>query len=101
MIQEFQEFDIRVGTYDLRLSRRKLHAISLVHSLAVSLLAFPDTGIFAGHRNQDLLHHRPSSRPLRSTSQELLLVPKSRLKTYGDRAFSVAAPTLGTNFHSN
>jgi len=42
----------------------------------------------------DLLHHRPSSRPLRSTSQELLLVPKSRLKTYGDRAFSVAAPTL-------
>ena len=31
---------------------------------------------------------------LRSTDQKLLAVPKSRLKTYGDRAFSVAAPKL-------
>ena len=34
------------------------------------------------------------SRSLRSTDQKLLAVPKSRLKTYGDRAFSVAAPKL-------
>ena len=33
-------------------------------------------------------------RTLRSTDQKLLAVPKSRLKTYGDRAFSVAAPKL-------
>ena len=29
-----------------------------------------------------------------TTDQKLLAVPKSRLKTYGDRAFSVAAPKL-------
>ena len=39
----------------------------------------------------ELLSHRTCSRSLRSTA---LAVPKSRLKTYGDRAFSVAAPKL-------
>ena len=33
-------------------------------------------------------------RPLRSSSQYLLDVPCSNLKTYGDRAFSVCAPKL-------
>ena len=42
----------------------------------------------------DLLSYRTCSRALRSTHQKLLAVPKSRLKTYGDRAFSVAAPKL-------
>ena len=42
----------------------------------------------------ELLSHRTCSRSLRSTDQKLLAVPKSRLKTYGDRAFSVAAPKL-------
>ena len=37
---------------------------------------------------------RKSSRKLRSPSQMLLQVPVSRLKSYGDCAFSVAAPTL-------
>ena len=41
-----------------------------------------------------ILSHRTCSRSLRSTDQKLLAVPKSRLKTYGDRAFSVAAPKL-------
>ena len=41
-----------------------------------------------------LLSYRTCSRTLRSTDQKLLAVPKSRLKTYGDRAFSVAAPKL-------
>ena len=31
---------------------------------------------------------------LRSTDQKFLAVPKSRLETYRDRAFSVAAPKL-------
>ena len=41
-----------------------------------------------------LISYRTCSRTLRSTDQKLLAVPKSRLKTYGDRAFSVAAPKL-------
>ena len=39
-------------------------------------------------------HGITCSRTLRSTDQKLLAVPKSRLKTYGDRAFSVAVPKL-------
>ena len=39
-----------------------------------------------------LLSHRKCSRSLRSSGQELLTVPLAKLKTYGDRAFSIAAP---------
>ena len=42
----------------------------------------------------ELLSYRTCSRMLCSTDQKLLAVPKSRLKTYGDRAFSIAAPKL-------
>jgi hypothetical protein len=41
---------------------------------------------------QELIHTYNPSRCLRSSSQGLLHCPKSRLTTYGDRAFSVAAP---------
>ena len=44
-----------------------------------------------------LLSHRRFSRSLRSSGQELLTVPLAKLKTYGDRAFSAAAPTLWKN----
>ena len=39
-----------------------------------------------------LLSHRKFSRSLRSSGQELLTVPLAKLKTYGDQAFSIAAP---------
>ena len=39
-----------------------------------------------------LLSHHKCSRSLRSSGQELLTVPLAKLKTYGDRAFSIAAP---------
>ena len=42
----------------------------------------------------ELPSYRICSRTLRSTDQKLLPVPKSRLKTYRDRAFSVAEPKL-------
>ena len=42
----------------------------------------------------ELLRYRNSPRLLRSSSQNFLVVPRSRLKTYGDRAFSVVAPKL-------
>ena len=42
----------------------------------------------------ELVSIRKSSRKLRSSSQILLQVPLSRLKSYGDCAYGVAAPTL-------
>ena len=43
---------------------------------------------------QSMLKPYVPSRPLRSASQKLLVIPSSRTKTYGERAFSVAAPTM-------
>ena len=42
----------------------------------------------------ELLRYSNSPRLLRSSSQNFLAVPRSRLKTYGDRAFSAVAPRL-------
>ena len=43
----------------------------------------------------DLLHetYKPA-RSLRSSTRNLLVIPRSKLKSYGDRAFSVSAPKL-------
>ena len=44
---------------------------------------------------QDLLiKYEPAYENLRSNDKNLLVIPKTSLKTYGDRAFSFAAPTL-------
>ena len=43
---------------------------------------------------EDLLEWYTPTRSLRSSDQHLLKVPKTRLKTFGDRSFSKAAPTL-------
>ena len=40
----------------------------------------------------DLIHHKASSRVLRSNDKSLLYVPRSNRKTYSDRAFSRTAP---------
>ena len=42
----------------------------------------------------DLLVAKPTGRSLRSSDKGLLIIPVSKLKTKGDRAFAVAAPTL-------
>ena len=42
----------------------------------------------------DLLNFKTYSRSLRSSCKEYLVVPRNRLKTYGDRAFSIAGPKL-------
>ena len=42
----------------------------------------------------ELLNYHTSERKLRSSSRHLLATPKARLKTYGERAFAVAAPRL-------
>ena len=40
-----------------------------------------------------MVQMKQSGRELRSTNQYLLQIPNTRLKTYGDVAFSVAGPT--------
>ena len=42
----------------------------------------------------DLLKTYKPARNLRSSGRKLLVVPRSKLKSYRDRAFSVAAPRL-------
>ncbi len=49
----------------------------------------------------DLLTPYSAPRSLKSSSQRLLSVPHSCLKTKGDQAFSVAAPTLWNNLPSH
>jgi hypothetical protein len=39
-----------------------------------------------------MLHPYPTPRPLRSSDENLLAIPQSITKSYGDRAFSIAAP---------
>ena len=40
-------------------------------------------------------------RYLRSLSRNLLVIPRSKLKSYGDRAFSVSAPKLWNDIPDN
>ena len=60
----------------------------------VLLLVYKAINVMVPLYITELLSYRTCSRSLRSTDQKLLALPKSRLKTYGDRAFSVAAPKL-------
>ena len=44
---------------------------------------------------QDLLHYKHNTRSLRSTmDHSLLVIPCTKCKTFADRSFSVAAPSL-------
>ena len=42
----------------------------------------------------DLLETYKPTRSIRSSSRNLVVIPRSKLKSYGDRAFSVSAPKL-------
>ncbi len=60
----------------------------------ILLFVYKDLHVLAPQYISDLLVPYNASRPLCSSSQLLLSVPRSRYKTKGDRAFSVAAPRL-------
>ena len=49
----------------------------------------------------DMLVPYVPGRPLRSAESDLLVVPVTKLKTYGGRAFSTAAPSLWNKLPSN
>ena len=46
---------------------------------------------------RDLLQTYKPVRSLRSSGMNMLIIPRSGLKFYGDRAFSVCAPKLWNN----
>ena len=45
----------------------------------------------------ELLHYKDAPRVLRSSNKDLLHIPKCKLKSYGERAFSRSAPQLWNN----
>ena len=49
----------------------------------------------------ELLTVYQPTRTLRSADRQMLTVPKTRLKTYGDRAFAKSAPTLWNRLPEN
>ena len=74
----------------------KLHWLPLNYRIhfKILLLVYKCLNGLAPIYLSELLRYRDSPRLLRSSSQDFLAVPRSRLKTCGDRAFSVVAPKL-------
>ena len=60
----------------------------------VLLLVYKALNAMAPPYLSDMLCYRLYSRSLRSASQKLLVVHRTNMKTYGDRAFSIAGPKL-------
>ena len=60
----------------------------------ILLLAFKAQNGLAPKYISDLLHPYTPPRSLRSSGEAVLVVPKSRLATKGDRAFAIYAPRL-------
>ena len=60
----------------------------------VLVLVFKSLHGLAPHYLAELLHVKVNSRTLRSSHQNLLCVPVTRLKSYGDRSFYAYAPKV-------
>ena len=60
----------------------------------ILLLVYKAISGFSPSNISNLLNFCSSSYSLRSCSNKLLHVPRSKLKCYGDRIFSIAAPKL-------
>lgn len=74
----------------------ELHWLPVEHRIVfkILLLVFKSLNNLAPPSLSDLLTPYIPSRSLRSSKQFLLVVPRSNQKSYGDRAFAVAAPQL-------
>ena len=75
---------------------QKLHWLPVKHRIIfkVLLMTFKIINGCAPEYLSDLLEIYAPTRSLRSATQRFLAVTKSSTSTYGDRAFSVAAPKL-------
>ena len=78
------------------LHRSELHWLPVEHRIVfkILLLVFKSLNNLAPSYISDLLTSYIPSRSLRSSNQSLLVVPRSIQKSYGGRAFAVAAPRL-------
>ena len=63
----------------------------------ILLLTFKSLNDLGPSYVRDLLQAYKLSRNLWSSTRNLLVTPRSRLKFYGDHAFSVSAPKLWNN----
>jgi hypothetical protein len=74
----------------------KLHWLPITHRIQykVLLLTFKALNGLAPSYLSDLIEPHQPARQLRSAAQHLLIVPRTRLVTVGDRAFMNAAPKL-------
>ena len=82
---------------------RELHWLPIKHRInfEILLITYKALNSLAPPYLADLLHHHAPSRFLRSISANLLKVPRTKRRTWGDRAFSVAAPTLWNSLPSH
>ena len=74
----------------------KLHWLPLNYRIhfKILLLVYKCLNGLAPTYLSELLRYTNGPRSLRSSSQNFLAVPRTRLKMYGDKAFSAAAPRL-------
>ena len=63
----------------------------------INLLTFKSLNGLAPDYLRKLLKLRKTNHSLRSETKQLLVTPKTRTTSYGDRAFSVCAPVLWNN----
>ena len=82
---------------------RELHWLPIDKRIKfkIMLLTYKCINGLAPSYLSDLLHHHQINRTLRSNTQHLLVIPPTKLKTFGDRAFSIIAPTLWNSLPIN
>jgi len=89
---------LKVNTYTQKLHwlpvRQRIH-------FKILLINYKSINDMVPEYLSELVSIRKSFRKLRSSSQILLQVPVSRLKSYGDCVFSVTAPTLWNRLLAN
>ena len=81
----------------------KLHWLPIPKRIEykIILLTFKSLNSLGPTYLSDLLEQYIPARSLRSCDENLLVIPKSRLKSYGDRSFAFAAPSLWNSLPSN
>ena len=75
---------------------KSLHWLPVKHRVTykILLLVYKAQNGLAPIYLSELVTNKQSIRQSRSSNQRFLIVPKTRLKTYGDASFRVAGPTL-------
>ena len=77
------------------------HKATWVNLFKILLLTFKSLNYLSLSHISDLLQPYKPSRSLQSSTMNLLVTPKSRLKFYGDRVFWVCTPKLHIKYSLN